>query len=106
MPERSDCQPVPARWKISMVALEPPVLATETTWFALPTAFANQGAPAAAPIGASTTEAKNTHAAAHSEVSSRCMHSIVKRARCQGQVKLQPQLGHRLVTECPPGQHG
>ncbi|BCZ21235.1 hypothetical protein MTY59_10900 [Mycobacterium senriense] len=71
-----------------MVALEPPVLTTETTWVAPPTAFANQGAPAAALIGASTTEAKITHAAAHSEVSSRCMHSIVERAHLQGQVKL------------------
>ncbi|GAB1816002.1 hypothetical protein MUNTM_50430 [Mycobacterium sp. MUNTM1] len=71
-----------------MVALEPPVLTTETTWVALPTAFANQGAPAAALIGASTTEAKITHAAAHSEVTSRCMHSIVKRTHGQGQVKV------------------
>lgn len=88
MPERSDCQPVPVRWKTSMVAFEPPVLTTETTCVALPTAFANQGAPAAAPIGASTTEAKITHAAAHSDVSSRCMHSIVRPAHPRGQVKL------------------
>ncbi|BBY39447.1 hypothetical protein MMAN_35810 [Mycobacterium mantenii] len=88
MPDRSDCQPVPVRWKISMVAFEPPVLTTETTWVASPTAFANQGAPAAALIGDSTTAAKITHAAAHSEVSSRCMHSIVEQVHLQGQVKL------------------
>ncbi|GFG98168.1 hypothetical protein MTIM_40470 [Mycobacterium timonense] len=88
MPDRSDCQPAPVRWKISIVAFEPPVLTTETTCVALPTAFANQGAPAAAPIGASTTEANITHAAAHSDVSSRCMHSIVRPAHPAGQVKL------------------
>jgi hypothetical protein len=63
---------------MSIVAFDPPVLITETTCVALPTAFANQGAPAAALIGASASEAKTAHAEANSEASSRRMTSIVK----------------------------
>ncbi|GAA4531778.1 hypothetical protein GCM10023161_00060 [Mycobacterium paraffinicum] len=61
-----------------MVAFDPPVLITETTCVALPTASANQGAPAAALIGASASDAKIAHAEADSEASSRRMTSIVK----------------------------
>lgn len=63
---------------MSIVAFDPPVLITETTCVALPTAFANQGAPAAALIGASASEPKIAHAKADSEASSRRMTFIVR----------------------------
>ncbi|BBZ73123.1 hypothetical protein MPRS_42160 [Mycobacterium paraseoulense] len=66
---------------MSIVAFDPPVLITETTCVALPTALANQGAPAAALIGANARDAKNAHAEADSKASSRRMTSIVKPAQ-------------------------
>src|SRR5246127_61427 len=82
---------------MSIVAVEPPVLSTETTCVALPTELANQAV--AAPLtGASTRDPQIRHAAAHSETSSRRMDSMVRRRQPRGQVKFSNQLGHRAVT--------
>src|SRR5437763_9231119 len=82
---------------MSIFALEPPVLTTETTCVALPTEFANQGV--AAPLtGANARNAPARQAAAHSEASSRRMDSIVRCAKPHGQVKLQIRLGNFAVT--------
>ncbi|WP_231980973.1 MULTISPECIES: hypothetical protein [unclassified Mycobacterium] len=54
------------------------MLITETTCVASPTAFANQGAPAAPLIGAIASATENAHAEANSEASSRRMPSIVE----------------------------
>src|ERR1700743_1501833 len=79
---------------MSIVALEPPVLTTETTCVALPTAFANQGVPAAALDGATANDTKPMPAAVHSRATSRRMESIVRCGHPAGQVKLQDRLGH------------
>ena len=82
---------------MSILAFDPPVLTTEITCVALPTEFANHGAPAAPLPGASTSDRQIAHATAHSRVNSRRMASIVRGNEPEGQVKLQTRLGHRVV---------
>src|SRR5580693_9578917 len=82
---------------MSILAFDPPVLTTEITCVALPTEFANHGAPAAPLTGARISDRQTAHATAHSRVSSRRMASIVRGREPDGQVKLQTRLGHRVV---------
>src|SRR5882724_2721840 len=56
---------------MSICALEPPVLTTETTCVAAPTEFANHGLPAAPLTGASTKAAPTKDNPAHSRANSR-----------------------------------
>lgn len=97
MPLPTGCHPVGPRCQTSILAFDPPVPTTESTWVALPTCGANHGV-SAWPTGAEATATAAALRAAASENVNRRMGFIVAVQFDGGQVKVGARLGVQAAT--------